>query len=134
MADCEGFIFATLKRLQKRGRMRLRELKGIGEKTEQLFAKVGVTDTSQLPFYFPRSYDVFKEPVLVSEIEEDGVYTIYVSIFSDVEQKSLKKLTVTTVFVVDDCENIDEGSIEIIKYLCENNRLGNIGFLISVDE
>ena len=102
MADCEGFIFATLKRLQKRGRMRLRELKGIGEKTEQLFAKAGVTDTSQLPFYFPRSYDVFKEPVLVSEIEEDGVYTIYVSIFSDVEQKSLNKLTVTTVFVVDE--------------------------------
>lgn len=82
--------------------MRLRELKGIGEKTEQLFAKAGVTDTSQLPFYFPRSYDIFKEPVLISEIEEDAVYTIYISIFSDVEQKTLKKLTITTVFAVDE--------------------------------
>lgn len=82
--------------------MRLRELKGIGEKTEQLFAKAGVTDTSQLPFYFPRSYDVFREPVLVGEIDEDGVYTIYISVFSDVEQKTLKKLTVTTVFAVDE--------------------------------
>lgn len=82
--------------------MRLRELKGIGEKTEQLFAKAGVADTSKLPYFFPRTYDVFKEPVLVSEIDEDGVHTIYVSIFSDVEQKILKKLTVTTVFAVDE--------------------------------
>lgn len=39
-----------------------------------------------------------------------------------------------TIFIIDDFENIDEGSLEILKYLCENNRLGNIGFLISVDE
>lgn len=39
-----------------------------------------------------------------------------------------------TMFVIDDFEYIDEGSLEILKYLCENNRLGNIGFLISVDE
>lgn len=39
-----------------------------------------------------------------------------------------------TIFVIDDFENVDEGSLEILKYLCENTRLGNIGFLISVDE
>lgn len=36
-----------------------------------------------------------------------------------------------TIFVIDDMENTDEGSLEIIKYLCENNGLGNIGFIVS---
>ncbi len=82
--------------------MKLSSLKGIGEKTEKLFAKAGITDTGILPFYYPRSYDIYKEPVLVGEIEEDGVYTIYAAVFSDVEIKTIRKLTITTVFAVDE--------------------------------
>lgn len=82
--------------------MKLSSLKGIGEKTEKLFAKAGITDTEKLPFYYPRSYDIYKDPVLIKDIDEDGVYTIYVSIFSDVEIKTIRKLTITTVFAVDE--------------------------------
>lgn len=60
--------------------MKLSSLKGIGQKTEQLFTKAGITDTSQLPYYYPRGYDIYKEPVLISEIDEDGIYTLYLSI------------------------------------------------------
>lgn len=82
--------------------MKLISLKGIGQKTEQLFTRAGITDTSQLPYYYPRSYDIYKEPVLISEIDEDGIYTLYLSIASDVEVKPMKKLTITTVFAVDE--------------------------------
>ena len=82
--------------------MKLSSLKGIGQKTEQLFTKAGITDTSQLPYYYPRSYDIYKEPVLISEIDEDGIYTLYLSIASDVEVKPMKKLNITTVFAVDE--------------------------------
>ncbi len=82
--------------------MKLSSLKGIGQKTEQLFTKAGITDTSQLPYYYPRSYDIYKEPVLISEINEDGIYTLYLSIASDVEVKPMKKLNITTVFAVDE--------------------------------
>ena len=82
--------------------MKLSSLKGIGQKTEQLFTKAGITDTSQLPYYYPRSYDIYKEPVLISEIDEDGIYTLYLSIASDVEVKLMKKLNITTVFAVDE--------------------------------
>ena len=82
--------------------MKLSSLKGIGQKTEQLFTKAGLTDTSQLPYYYPRSYDIYKEPVLISEIDEDGIYTLYLSIASDVEVKPMKKLNITTVFAVDE--------------------------------
>ena len=82
--------------------MKLSSLKGIGEKTEQLFAKAGITDTAMLPYYYPRSYDVYKEPVLINEIEEDGVYTLCLVIASDVEVKTMKRLNITTVFAVDE--------------------------------
>ena len=41
----------------------LRTLKGVGEKTEKLFAKIGVTDMESLLSYYPRNYDAYEEPV-----------------------------------------------------------------------
>lgn len=46
----------------------IRSLKGIGEKTEKLFAKVGVASLQQLLHYYPREYDVYEEPVSVREM------------------------------------------------------------------
>lgn len=82
--------------------MELSKLKGIGEKTEKLFNKAGVYNTDDLLMYLPRSYDVFKEPVLINDIDSEGVYSLYLSVFSDVEQKTVKHLTITTVFAVDE--------------------------------
>ena len=39
----------------------LTELKGIGEKTEKLFAKVGVTNVGELLSYYPRTYETYGE-------------------------------------------------------------------------
>lgn len=50
----------------------------------------------------------------------------FVSFFNGIAQK--------TVFVVDNFENIDEGSLEILKYLIENRNLGNTGFIFQCDE
>lgn len=50
---------------------RLSELKGIGEKTEKLFAKIGVEDLGQLLHYYPRSYD-FCSPVITPDRFESG--------------------------------------------------------------
>ena len=41
----------------------LRSLKGVGEKTEKLFQKIGVITTEDLLEYFPRNYDAYEEPV-----------------------------------------------------------------------
>lgn len=38
----------------------LRTLKGVGEKTEKLFAKIGVTDMESLLSYYPRNYDAYE--------------------------------------------------------------------------
>ena len=43
----------------------LRELKGVGEKTEKLFQKIGITTTDDLLHYYPKGYDTYGEPKLV---------------------------------------------------------------------
>ena len=48
----------------------LRELKGVGEKTEKLFQKVNIWDTEDLLHYYPRTYDTYEEPCEISQIRE----------------------------------------------------------------
>ena len=46
----------------------LTELKGIGEKTAQTFARAGINTLEDLIGYYPRAYDSFLEPVRISEL------------------------------------------------------------------
>ena len=39
----------------------IRELKGIGEKTQQLFAKLNIYTVGDLIRYYPRGYDVYEK-------------------------------------------------------------------------
>lgn len=38
-----------------------------------------------------------------------------------------------TIFVIEDFENIDDGSLDLLKYLIDTDSLGNIGFILSCD-
>lgn len=51
----------------------LRDLKGVGEKTEKLFGKMGVHSQEDLLFYFPRTYEFFGSPVALSDIVPDQI-------------------------------------------------------------
>ena len=48
----------------------LRELKGVGEKTEKLFQKIGITTAEELLRYYPRTYDIYEEPVEIASAED----------------------------------------------------------------
>ena len=58
----------------------LRELKGVGEKTEKLFQKIGITTAEELLRYYPRTYDIYEEPVEIASAEEDKTVSIRVTI------------------------------------------------------
>lgn len=51
-------------------------IKGIGEKTANLFKKLGVETIDELLHYYPRAYDEFKEPQAISELREDTVAAV----------------------------------------------------------
>ena len=41
----------------------IRSIKGIGEKTEKLFAKLGIRSVGDLLRYYPRDYEEYAQPV-----------------------------------------------------------------------
>lgn len=79
----------------------IKELKGIGEKTQRLFEKIGVSTVGDLIRYYPRGYDVYEEPVPVSEVEEGRMQTVSGAIFGRVQVSGSTKMQVTTLYVKD---------------------------------
>lgn len=77
------------------------ELKGIGEKTEKLFQKLNIYTIGDLLRYYPRSYDIYEEPVPIANIEEGKVLTVSGNIFGKVQVASMKNLQITTAYVKD---------------------------------
>ena len=47
----------------------VREIKGIGEKTEKLLAKLDIETVDQLVHHYPRCYTTYPEPISISEIK-----------------------------------------------------------------
>ena len=60
----------------------IRELKGVGEKTERLFAKLGVYDTEDLLHFYPRNYEEYEQPQNIADLPEGTVKTIRATIVS----------------------------------------------------
>ncbi|MEG0720407.1 MAG: ATP-dependent DNA helicase RecG [Lachnospiraceae bacterium] len=79
----------------------IKELKGIGEKTESLFQKLGVYTVGDLLHYFPRGYDVYEEPVTIGELEEEKVMTVTGALYGKVTVSGNRNMQVTTAYVKD---------------------------------
>lgn len=80
---------------------KIKELKGIGEKTEKLFQKIGVSTVGDLIRYYPRGYDVYEEAVPISELEEGRVMTVTGAIYGKVQVSGTPRMQVTTLHVKD---------------------------------
>lgn len=80
---------------------KIREIKGIGEKTETLFHKMGVYTAGDLLRYYPRTYDIYEAPVPISELEEGTVAAVEGSIFGSVQVSPNRKLQTVTAMIRD---------------------------------
>ena len=79
----------------------LRTLKGVGEKMEKLFAKIGVTDIESLLSYYPRNYDAYEEPVEIQSLEEGAIVAISATIITGVYVNQVRNLQVITTTAAD---------------------------------
>lgn len=79
----------------------LRELKGVGEKTEKLFQKIGITTAEELLCYYPRTYDIYEEPVEIASAEEDKTVSIRATIATGIYINQIRNLQVLTTTVTD---------------------------------
>ncbi len=80
-------------------RRSIRELKGIGEKTERLFNRLGVYSLDDLTAYYPRTYDIYREPQDMDTWREKEQQAIRARIDMPVSVKSARPSSVTTTSV-----------------------------------
>ena len=79
----------------------LRELKGVGEKTEKLFQKLGIQTTDDLLHYYPRNYDAYDEPGEISSLKENTVAAVKGTITTGVYVNKIRNLQVISITVAD---------------------------------
>ena len=89
----------------------LRELKGVGEKTEKAFAKLGLTNTEELIHYFPRNYEAYEEPTTIASLEENTLCSIEGHIVTAPSISPARSVQVISVTVAD-----STGKLTVVWY------------------
>ena len=79
----------------------LRSLKGVGDKTEKLFQKIGVITTEDLLEYFPRNYDAYEEPVTIGSLSKGETAAVSGTVISSVYVNKVRNLQIVTVTIAD---------------------------------
>lgn len=79
----------------------IKEIKGVGEKTQKLFEKVGIYTVGDLIRYYPRAYDVYEEATPISEVEEGHIQTVSGAVFGKVQVSGTRNMQVTTAHIKD---------------------------------
>lgn len=80
---------------------KIRELKGVGEKSEKLFHKMNLYTVEDLLHNYPRSYEIYEKAIPIREVREGMVATITGTIYGKVQQNNAKNLQITSVHVKD---------------------------------
>ena len=76
-------------------------LKGIGEKTETLFHRMGIYRVEDLIRYYPRGFEIYEDPVPISEVEEGKINTIAGSVFGRIAVSVNRSIQITTLNLKD---------------------------------
>ena len=76
-------------------------IKGIGDKTEAKFAKLGLFCVNDLMEHYPRDYQVFLPPVPIKDCAEGQIVAIEAGIASVVELKKVRNLQIISCNVKD---------------------------------
>lgn len=106
---------------------RISSLKGIGEKTEQLFRRAGVNTVGDLIRYYPRGFEIFEEPVPIGSLEEGKVSAVAGTVFGRIQVSGSQRIQVTTLHLKD-----LTGTLKVIWFRMPflKNTLGKGGMLI----
>lgn len=81
--------------------MLITQIKGIGEKNQQLLGRLGIFQVEDLLEYYPRAYDVFEEPVLIKDITEPGTYAVYGEVSGNVDVVKRGSLQIVSALIKD---------------------------------
>jgi ATP-dependent DNA helicase RecG len=77
------------------------EVKGVGEKSRALFAKIDVTTAGELISHYPRDYEAFAQPVDIAHAAAGETCAVYVTVAGIPNQKKIRNLVILNVNVRD---------------------------------
>ena len=80
---------------------KLKVIKGIGEKTEKLFFKLGIETVQDLLEHYPRGYEEFERPQSIAFVAEGATIAIEASLVSSPKIKKVRNLQIVNVQVKD---------------------------------
>ncbi len=84
-----------------KNRSDISSLKGIGEKNEKLFHRIGVYTVEDMIRYYPRGFEVYGDPIPISEVEEGKINTIAGSVSGHISISGNRSLQVTALNLKD---------------------------------
>lgn len=77
------------------------EIKGVGEKTQKLFAKLNILTVGELLGTYPRDYDAFEEPKKIGKLTPGEVCAVYGAVCGIPNEKRVRNLIILNVNVSD---------------------------------
>ena len=81
-------------------------LKGIGEKTRQVFDRAGVSTIEELISYYPRTYERYEKPVAIASLKEGDFASILGRLEGPLETRYLRGLSISSAVFGDGIEHI----------------------------
>lgn len=106
--------------------MILKDLNGIGEKTEKLLNKAGIFCVEDLLEYYPRYYDVFEKPVLIRNLECDRTQAIQAEVVREITIKRVRNLQVVNGYLRDKEGNAIKATWFNAPYLRGKLKIGDV--------
>ncbi len=80
---------------------KIKVIKGIGDKTEKVFHKLGIETVQDLLEHYPRGYEEFERPVPISSLTEGITASIEAGIAMTPKLKKVRNLQIVNVQVKD---------------------------------
>jgi len=78
------------------------QIKGIGEKTAQVFARAGIATVEQLLQYYPRDYEACTAPVPIASLRDGGQVVVCGTLASDARVRRAGRLQIVDVVIRDE--------------------------------
>ncbi len=101
-----GMVFGVDGRIQMEWDATIRSLKGIGEKTAALFAKIGICYIEDLLRHYPLAYDTFSKPVPISDLQAGVLCAVRGKLSGGIAGKRIRTLSLSTCKVSDGTQEL----------------------------
>jgi ATP-dependent DNA helicase RecG len=76
-------------------------LKGIGEKTKQLYSRAGIETLADLLGYYPRSYEQFGRPAAICDLREGELVSVTAQLTETIATRRVRGLSISTAQISD---------------------------------